>query len=99
MLYGHGAGLDCLNNADKLFAKTFLGYGLLSLVDKKLNMTQTCICRPESQAYPGLHQKHCDQQAEGGDCAPLLRYGDTPPRMLHPALGSQNKHMDCWSKL
>lgn len=41
MFYRHGAGLDCLNNADKLFAKTFLEHRLLSLVDKKLNMTQT----------------------------------------------------------
>lgn len=41
MLYRHGAGLDCLNSADKLLAKPFLDHRLLSLVDKKLNMTQT----------------------------------------------------------
>lgn len=40
MLYRRGAGLDCLNNGDELFAKTFLDHKLLSLVDKKLNMTQ-----------------------------------------------------------
>lgn len=51
MLYRHGAGLDCLNNGDKLFAKTFLDHRLLSLVDKKLSMTQTC-------ALPAQKAKH-----------------------------------------
>ncbi len=31
-----------------------------------------CPCSPESQSYPGLHQKECGQQVEGGDPAPLL---------------------------
>ncbi|GAB0180590.1 hypothetical protein GRJ2_000524300 [Grus japonensis] len=31
-----------------------------------------CACSPESQSYPGLHQKKCDQQVEGGDPVPLL---------------------------
>ncbi|KAK4827887.1 LOW QUALITY PROTEIN: hypothetical protein QYF61_022310 [Mycteria americana] len=26
-----------------------------------------CTCSPESQSHPGLHQKKCGQQAEGGD--------------------------------
>lgn len=42
MLHRHGAGLECLKNANELFAKTFLDHRLLSLVDKKLSMTQTC---------------------------------------------------------
>jgi len=28
----------------------------------------------------------CGQQDEGGDSAPLPRSGETPPRVLHPAL-------------
>lgn len=38
---------------------------------------------PESQQYPEQ-----DQQGEGGASAPLLHAGDTPPGLLHPALGS-----------
>lgn len=26
----------------------------------------------------GLHRKKCDQQAEGGDCPPLLHSSETP---------------------
>ncbi|GAB0204570.1 hypothetical protein GRJ2_002922600 [Grus japonensis] len=43
------------------------------LIDEKLNMSQHCVCSPENQPYPGLHQKGCDQQVKGGDPAPLLR--------------------------
>lgn len=39
-------------------------------------------CIPESQLYLGLHPK----QSEGGDSAPLLHCGDTPPGVSCPAL-------------
>ncbi|GAB0210400.1 hypothetical protein GRJ2_003505800 [Grus japonensis] len=63
------------------------------LIDEKLNMSQQCVLAcPESQLCPGLHQKRHDQQVEGGDPAPLLRSGETPPGVLHPALwGPQYK--------
>ena len=37
-------------------------------------------------SYPGLHQKQNGQQGEGGDSAPLLCSGETPPQILCPAL-------------
>ncbi|KAK4818961.1 LOW QUALITY PROTEIN: hypothetical protein QYF61_022628 [Mycteria americana] len=45
-----------------------------------------CAHSPESQPYPGLHQKKRGQQVEGGDSAPLLCSGETPPGVLRPAL-------------
>ncbi|KAJ7414231.1 rna-directed dna polymerase from mobile element jockey-like [Willisornis vidua] len=33
------------------------GKVLWVLMDKKLNISRHCSCRPESQSYPGLHQK------------------------------------------
>jgi len=45
-----------------------------------------CDRSPEAQPYPGLHQKKHGQQNKGGDSAPLLHSGETPPRELHPAL-------------
>jgi len=45
-----------------------------------------CAYSPESQQYPGLHQKKRGQQVEGRDSAPLLCSGETPPGVLCPAL-------------
>jgi len=45
-----------------------------------------CACSPESQPYPGLHQEKRGQQVEGGDSAPPLCSGETPPGVLHPVL-------------
>ncbi|KAK4816719.1 hypothetical protein QYF61_021593 [Mycteria americana] len=53
------------------------------LMDEKLNM---CAHRPESQPYPGLHQKKRGQQVEGGGSAPLLCSGETSRGVLRPAL-------------
>jgi len=38
---------------------------------------------PESQPYPGLHQKKHGQQVKGGDSALLLCTGETSPKVLH----------------
>jgi len=49
---------------------------------------------PKGQPCPGLHQEKRGQQGEGGDSAPLLRCGETPPGVLRSALESsaQERH-------
>jgi len=47
---------------------------------------------PESQPYPGPHQKQCGQQVEGGGSAPLLCSGESPPGVLRPALEPSAQH-------
>ena len=50
-----------------------------------------CTHSPENCSYPGLHKKEHRQQVKGGDSAPLLRSGETPPGVLHLVLGSLAK--------
>ena len=47
-----------------------------------------CPCNPESQPYPGLHQKKCGQQVKGGDPDPFLCSGETSFGGLHPGVKS-----------
>jgi len=53
-----------------------------------------CSHSPESQPYPGLHQKNCGQQAKRGDPTILLCSGVTSPGVLHPNMQSsvQERH-------
>ncbi|GAB0178641.1 cAMP-dependent protein kinase inhibitor alpha [Grus japonensis] len=71
------------------------GGGLEGVGGQEAQLEPTiCTCSPESQPCPGLHQKRCDQQVEGGDPAPLLPSRETPPGVLRPALGApvQDRH-------
>ena len=53
-----------------------------------------CPHSPESQPYPGLHQKKHNQQVEGGDSAPLLSAGEASPGVVCPNMESsvQERH-------
>lgn len=47
-----------------------------------------CPRNPESQLYPGLHQKQCGQQGDGGDPASLLCTGEASTGVLCPDVQS-----------
>jgi len=52
-----------------------------------------CPHSPEGQPYPGLHHKQHGQQDEGGDSAPLLHSGESPPGVLSSALIQGMEHL------
>lgn len=51
-----------------------------------------CPHRPESQLYPGLHQKKCGHQSEGGDPVPPLCSGENLPGVLCPHVEFSVQH-------
>ncbi|PKU46178.1 rna-directed dna polymerase from mobile element jockey-like [Limosa lapponica baueri] len=53
--------------------------------------TATWAGSPESQPYPGLHQKKRGQQVKGGDSTPLPYSHETRPGVLHPAMEPPTK--------
>jgi len=54
-------------------------------------MLAMCTCSPESQLYPGLHQKKSGQQVKGGDGLCLFYSKEIPLAVLHSALGLQHE--------
>ena len=62
------------------------------LVNGRLDMTQLWHSSPESQTCAGLHPEQCGQQGREG-ILPLCS-AETPPAVLHPALGSQHGKME-----
>ena len=53
-----------------------------------------CLATQKANCILGCMKKQCGQQVKGGDSAPLLRSGETPPAVLRPALPSsaQERH-------
>ena len=57
------------------------------LMDEKLDMTQqSVLAAQKANSVPDSHQEKCGQRVKGGDSAPLLCSGETPPGVPHPAL-------------
>ncbi|KAK4832880.1 hypothetical protein QYF61_026430 [Mycteria americana] len=52
---------------------------------------ETRAVSPESQPYTGLHQKKRGRQVKGGDSAPLLCSGETPPGVCIQLWSPQHK--------
>ena len=71
------------------------GNGPGVLIDAQLNMNQQCAQGgQEGQWHPGLHQKQCCQQEQGGNHPPVLSTGEAAPQVLCPVLGPslQERH-------